>query len=64
MKDVSYNNPASTCYVIEDQPVKELAMSMPLIRGHLFESTSILDYSVPCNETYLWNIMIVPCTTP
>ena len=62
MKDVSYNNPASTCYVIEDQPVKELAMSMPLIRGHLFESTSILDYSVPCNETYLWNLMTAPCT--
>ena len=62
MKDVSYNSLASTCYVIENQPVKELAMSMPLIRGHLFESTTILDYSVPCNETYLWNLMTAPCT--
>ena len=64
MKDASLNNPASNCYEIKNQLVKNLATSAPLTRIYSFQQTSIYPYTIPCNETYLWNIMIVPCTTP
>ena len=52
MKDVTVNNPASTCYEIKNQLVKQLTTSLPLPRGHIFQQTSISSYSIPCNETY------------
>ena len=65
MKDVSVNNPASTCYVIKNQLVKKLATSTPLTRNHTFQSTIILPTSpTPCNETYDWDSMMAPCITP
>ena len=63
MKDASYNNPASNCYEIKNHTVKNLATSMPLTRYYLFYPTSILSpLTIPCNETYLWNLMTAPCT--
>ena len=65
MKDVSVNNPASTCYVIKNQLVKKLATSTPLTRNHTFQSTIILPtIPTPCNETYDWDSMMAPCITP
>ena len=65
MKDVSVNNPASTCYVIKNQLVKKLATSTPLTRNHTFQSTIILPtIPTPINEAYDWNPMTAPCITP
>ncbi|MBR3412527.1 MAG: hypothetical protein IKG81_07555 [Bacteroidales bacterium] len=67
MKDASLNNPASTCYKVENQWVKELDISTPLTRNHLFYGTNLFPPSptaTPCNETYSQTTMTVPCITP
>ena len=65
MKDVSVNNPASTCYVIKNQLVKKLATSTPLTRNHTFQSTIILPtIPTPINEAYDRDSMVTPCITP
>ena len=52
MKDVSLNNPASTCYKIMNQQVKKLDTSIPLTTSHLFQQTDITSNLIICNETY------------
>ena len=64
MKDVSVNNPASTCYVIKNQWVRNLGTSIPLTRNHIFNKTDIFPTAIPCNETYDWDSMMAPCITP
>ena len=68
MKDVTVNNPASTCYKVMNQLVKKLSTSMPLTTSHTFQQTTILPLSptaTPCNETYDTFSFIPPyCITP
>ena len=53
MKDVTVNNPASTCYKVMNQLVKKLHTSIPLTTSHTFQQTTIPPtLPIPCNETY------------
>ena len=66
MKDVTVNNPTSTCYVIKNQQVKNLATSSYLPYNHVFLLTSITtSTTTPCNETYCTDTFMPPsCITP
>ena len=64
MKDVTYNDPASTCYVIKNQQVKKLATSTYQTRVHFFSGIIILPFYTSCNETYDLIPMSSSCITP
>ena len=52
MKDVSYNNPASTCYKIGTHQVRNLSPSNPISDYYGFLPLTIIDSPSLCNETY------------
>ena len=65
MRDVTYNNPTSTCYVTKDHPVRGLKLSSPISDNYGFLSLTIPPSpSSCCNETYdkIW--MIGKCVIP
>ena len=52
MKDVTYNDPGSTCYVIKEQQVTDIATSLHQTRVHSFNFNTIFAPPSLCNETY------------
>ena len=64
MRDVTYNNPTSTCYVTKDHPVRWLKLSSPISDKYVFLPLNITHSFSSCNETYEQIWMTGKCVIP
>ena len=64
MRDVTYNNPTSTCYVTKYHPVRGLKLSSPIADNYVFLPLNITHSFSSCNETYNRIGMIGKCVIP
>ncbi len=63
MKDVTYNDPASTCYETKTHLVRYLNPSNPIADYYGFFQLYIVSAPSPCNETYNQIWMNPKCVT-